>query len=111
MARLSRCSRDEYSMLNVEDRKRDRWFCFLTANTDSEFRHDAQTLFLVFGTQHPEFVAVLHDLGQHSSTEEDHVFSARRVFNPDLEFLRIQMEHRKVNVVPLPYEVIRRSRE
>ena len=36
----------------------------------------------------PELLAVLHDIGQDRTAEEDHVFPPRRVFNPDLEVLQ-----------------------
>lgn len=37
--------------------------------------------------RYPKVVSVLHDIGEDGTTEEDHMFSAWRVFNADFEFL------------------------
>merc|ERR1719334_2733398 len=55
-----------------------------------------QPLLLVIGLGDPELLFVLHDIRQHSSADEHHVFSPGRVFNPDLELgesLRVALEH------------------
>lgn len=41
---------------------------------------------------HPERLLVLHNVGQDGTAEEDHVFSARRIFDADLEVLLRQYE-------------------
>lgn len=38
-------------------------------------------------SRYPKVVAVLHDIGEDGTTEENHVFSAWRVFDTDFEFL------------------------
>lgn len=38
-------------------------------------------------SRYPKVVAVLHDIRENSSTEEHHVFSTRRILDPDFEFL------------------------
>lgn len=35
----------------------------------------------------PKLLARLHDVRKHGATKENHMFSSRRVFNTDLEFL------------------------
>ena len=42
---------------------------------------------------YPEFRAVLHDVGEDGTAEEDHVLATRGVFDPDLEFLWELSEH------------------
>lgn len=51
-----------------------------------------ETLLLVLCFGHPELFSVLHDVGQDGSTEEDHVFSTRGVFDSDFEVLLRQRE-------------------
>jgi len=48
---------------------------------------DLESLLLVLLARHPEGVTVLHDVCQHSTTQEHHVLATRRVLNTDLEFL------------------------
>lgn len=57
------------------------------ANTDAEFLHDPDALLLIFGPQHPEFIAVFHDLGKHGTAKEHHVLSTWRILDADFEFL------------------------
>ncbi|KAI3478475.1 hypothetical protein L1887_59529 [Cichorium endivia] len=44
-------------------------------------------LFVPLCTRDPEALSVLHNVGEHGAAEEDHVLSARRIFDPDLEVL------------------------
>jgi len=39
-------------------------------------------------TGYPKFVPTLHDISQHRSSQKYHVLPSRRVFDPDLKFLR-----------------------
>lgn len=54
---------------------------------DSEFFQHADSFLLVLLPGQPEVVLVLHDVGQHRSTQEHHVLSPGRILNPDLKFL------------------------
>lgn len=43
---------------------------------------------LVFIVGHPKIVLVLHNIGKHSTTKEDHVLTSGRIFNLQFEFLQ-----------------------
>ena len=65
-----------------------------SGGTHSQLGEHPQSLFVVLLLCHPEGVLVLHDVCQHGSTQEHHVFPPRRVLNADLELL--QCEHKSV---------------
>jgi hypothetical protein len=48
----------------------------------------SHTLLVPFGLGDPESLPVLHDISQHGTSEEDHVFSPWGVLDTDLEVLR-----------------------
>lgn len=52
-----------------------------------------ETLLFILCLGHPELFPVLHDIGQDGTTEEDHVFSTRGIFDSDFEVLLKQREH------------------
>ncbi len=47
-----------------------------------------QSQFLVLLLGNPEFLSRFHDISQDSTTQEDHVFSTRWIFDSDFEILR-----------------------
>merc|ERR1719192_1097019 len=73
-----------------------------------------QPLLLVLGLGDPELLFVLHDIGQHSSANEHHIFSPGRVFNPDLELgesLRVALEDSlQIELLDLPLQPGRKAR-
>jgi len=46
-----------------------------------------RTLFVPFLARHPDILTVLHEIGQDSSSKEDHVLPSRGILDFDLEFL------------------------
>ena len=53
----------------------------------TELLQSSSTLFLPFCLGHPHVLLVGNQVGQNSTTQEDHVSPSRRVFDADLEFL------------------------
>lgn len=70
-------------------------FCPSSALSDghSKFFQHTDSFLLVLLPGQPEVVLVLHDVGQHGSTQEHHVLSPGRILNPDLKFLQ-EKKHR-----------------
>lgn len=54
---------------------------------DAELLQHPGPFLLVLVPRHPEVVFVLHDVSQHGTAQEHHVFTPRGVLYPDLEFL------------------------
>lgn len=54
----------------------------------AELLQRSSTLLEPLLSRYPKVVPVLHDIGEDSTTEEDHVFSTWRVFDTDFEFLK-----------------------
>lgn len=52
-----------------------------------QFIQRANALLEPLFPRYPEFLAILHDIGENCSAKEDHMFPAWRVFDSDLEFL------------------------
>ena len=71
---------------------RERWVPFL-ANADAKFLHDPYALLLILRSHHPEFIAVLHNLGENGTTKEYHVLPAWWIFDADFEFLQLKRQH------------------
>ena len=51
------------------------------------FINNSQSLFIILFLGHPELLSILHDICQHRSTQKHHMFTTRRIFNVDFEFL------------------------
>ena len=51
------------------------------------FINNSQSLFIILFLGHPELLSILHDISQHRSTQKHHMFTTRRIFNVDFEFL------------------------
>lgn len=69
-------------------------FVWVLSDGDSELLQHSRPFLLVLLPRHPEAVLVLHDVGQHGSTQEHHVLSPGRILDPDLKFLQDKRTHR-----------------
>lgn len=78
---------DALDILHVREWRGCRGFSSLS-DCDTKLLKHAHTLLLILLPRQPEVLLVLHDVSQHSSTQEHHVFAPWRIFNPDLEFLQ-----------------------
>lgn len=59
----------------------------ILATCRTKLINTSHTLFLIIRFRNPKVSFILHDIGENSTAQEDHVLTTRRIFNTDLEFL------------------------
>ena len=77
-----------FSLFSYSRTKSGRIDVFLGLGSSELGQGARDTHLVVLPLGDPEVLLVLHDLGEHSSTEENHVLAARGILNADLEFLK-----------------------
>lgn len=75
------------------------YFCFHASAgsfcSAAELVEHFQAFFLILGSRQPERLFIFHDVGQHGSTHEHHVLTARGVFDADLKLLQEEKERER----------------
>lgn len=74
---------------NIPRLRRNLQYCICIASLfNTEFLETFQSLFLVFFSWYPEWLLILHNISEHRTSKEHHVFPSGWVLNTNLEFLQ-----------------------